>query len=206
VSQRILIVDRTAGVRSTLAVALRGSGYEVAHAGNARQCLARLAGGAPSLVLLDYAMPAAEGLRCREILSRHPASATQKLVVLTPTDDTRFAARSVDALAVVPKPADGDGIVELVERYLRPPRTRPKKRTPRSDVARAPRAVPASQTMRVRWQTPPAVRAAQEASLRAQQLMRRTSALLRYSKWVIDDWRRLSVARTFAGALAPPLR
>jgi two-component system phosphate regulon response regulator PhoB len=133
VSRRILIVDGNPGGRSTLAaVALRGSGYEVAHAGNALQCIAQLSVRTPSLVLLDYAMPAAEGLRFREILSRHPASPANKLIVLTPTDDTSFAARSVDALAVVPKPADGEELVALVGRYLRRlARRRRYRETPR---------------------------------------------------------------------------
>ena len=58
---RILIVDDDAGLRQSLALLLRESGYEVAAEGDPEQALARAASDPFELILCDVRMPRMSG-------------------------------------------------------------------------------------------------------------------------------------------------
>jgi two-component system, OmpR family, response regulator MprA len=64
---QVLIVDDDAGVRDSLALLLKASGYEVSTATNGVEALVLLKSGLPAVVLSDLNMPEMSGY---ELLSR----------------------------------------------------------------------------------------------------------------------------------------
>jgi len=64
--QRVLVVDDEAGVRSFMADALCGAGYNAVEAADVGVALRMLEADAPDLLLTDYSMPGMNGLELAE--------------------------------------------------------------------------------------------------------------------------------------------
>jgi CheY-like chemotaxis protein len=64
---QVLIVEDDAGVRNSLALLLKASGYEVSTATNAVEALVLLKSGLPAVLLSDLNMPETSGF---ELLSK----------------------------------------------------------------------------------------------------------------------------------------
>jgi two-component system response regulator MtrA len=83
--RRVLLVEDDARVRRVLRLALEDEGFTVLEAADGRQCLERLAEGAPDVVLLDLMLPGKGGIDvCKEIR----AESGVPIVMLTAKGDT----------------------------------------------------------------------------------------------------------------------
>jgi CheY-like chemotaxis protein len=116
---RVLVVDDTADVRESVALLLRGEGYNVDRATDGREalrCLRR--GGRPALILLDLMMPRMDGWAFLREKSRDPALADIPVVILTSADDEHHEAAAVlGADSFLQKPVGADDLLGAVRRY-----------------------------------------------------------------------------------------
>lgn len=113
---RILVVDDEWLVRWSVTEALRGRGFEVDEASDARSAVQALDHGC-DLVLLDLHLPDSEDLRVLSLIRTR--SATLPVIVMT-AFATREIVEEAAALgaAVVHKPFELDGLATAVERTL----------------------------------------------------------------------------------------
>lgn len=78
--RRILLVDDNVEVRTLYAGLLRGNGYRVALAGNAKEAIRKASVLAPDLILMDLSMPGTSGIEATKQLKRDDD--TNKIPVL----------------------------------------------------------------------------------------------------------------------------
>ena len=86
-AKRILVADDSQTIRTLLATALRGSGYDVTTAGDGTEAYALGRAGGFDLVIIDQLMP---GLLGVEVIERwHEEGVDTDVLVLTGVDDDR---------------------------------------------------------------------------------------------------------------------
>jgi CheY-like chemotaxis protein len=115
---RILLVEDDPALRSALAEVLRERGYHVTCAADGRDALAQLDGEAPSVILLDLAMPVMDGWTFRAVQRRDPRYAAIPTVVLSASlsaADPRSLA-TLEPDAALSKPFEIERLIETVQR------------------------------------------------------------------------------------------
>jgi two-component system, NtrC family, nitrogen regulation response regulator NtrX len=113
-SERILIVDDEAGIRSTLAGILEDEGYGVAAVGTAAEATARLGAESFDAVLLDLWLPDRDGLELLSELREQP------VIVISGhgTVDTAVKATRLGAYDFLEKPLSLSRVVVTVQNAL----------------------------------------------------------------------------------------
>jgi CheY-like chemotaxis protein len=116
-SARILLVEDDPALRSALAEVLREYGYDVACASDGRDALAQLDGQAPSVILLDLAMPVMDGWTFRAMQRSNPRFARIPTVILSASlsSDPRSLA-ALEPAAALAKPFEIGRLIETVQR------------------------------------------------------------------------------------------
>jgi DNA-binding response OmpR family regulator len=118
----VLVAEDDASSRYRLQVALRAWGYEVTTVANGRQAIAQLArADGPSLAIVDWSMPEADGLEvCRAIRSQ-PDSRYVYAILLTAHDQEEDVITGLDAGAddYVTKPFSLRELTSRVRAVLR---------------------------------------------------------------------------------------
>ncbi|MBI3530211.1 MAG: sigma 54-interacting transcriptional regulator [Betaproteobacteria bacterium] len=119
-SQRILIVDDEADIRSLLREVLSDEGYEIELAADAAQAYASCARRNPDLVLLDIWMPDTDGITLLREWSRGPTMADCPVVMMSGhgTVETAVEAIRLGAFDFVEKPLSLAKLLRTVERAL----------------------------------------------------------------------------------------
>lgn len=119
-SQRILIVDDEAAIRSLLREILSDEGYEVEFAADAAQARASCARRNPDLVLLDIWMPDTDGITLLRDWSRDPTMAHCPVVMMSGhgTVETAVEAIRLGAFDFVEKPLSLTKLLHTVKRAL----------------------------------------------------------------------------------------
>ncbi|WP_225205844.1 response regulator transcription factor [Novosphingobium huizhouense] len=114
---QVLVVDDEASIRALLAGALRGAGYAVDEAGDARTAIAAHHAGGHALVLLDLGLPDRDGLELVPLLKRAGAA----VVVVSARDAVaeKVAALDLGADDYVTKPFDPAEVLARVRTALR---------------------------------------------------------------------------------------
>ncbi len=114
----ILVIEDDPGLRAALTEALEESGYEVACAGDGKDALAQLeASPAPSVILLDLAMPVMDGWTFRAAQRRDPRFAAIPTVVLSGSIAAdAYALDGLDPAAALAKPFDLERLIATVQR------------------------------------------------------------------------------------------
>jgi CheY-like chemotaxis protein len=116
---RILLVEDDPALRGALAELLQEIGYEVTCAEHGADALAQLdASPAPSMILLDLAMPVMDGWAFRSAQRRDPRLAAIPTVILSASlsADPR-ALEGLDADATLAKPFSLERLIETVQRF-----------------------------------------------------------------------------------------
>ena len=116
---RIMVVDDEEGMCDFLRYLLEGEGYEVEHANNATDALAKLEKKPFHLVLADIKMPGMDGLE----MLRRIKEMDEQIVVIVMTGyaslDTAIRAIKYDAYNYITKPfEDPDAVLAAVESGL----------------------------------------------------------------------------------------
>jgi CheY-like chemotaxis protein len=115
---RILLVEDDPALRCVLSELLEENGYEVACATDGRDALAQLGTApAPSVILLDLAMPVMDGWSFRAEQRRNPRLAAIPTVVLSGSlgADPR-ALEGLDVAATLAKPFEIELLIATVRR------------------------------------------------------------------------------------------
>ncbi|HEV8646429.1 MAG TPA: sigma 54-interacting transcriptional regulator [Burkholderiales bacterium] len=119
-SQRILVVDDEADIRSLLREILSEEGYEIEVAADAAQACASRARQNPDLVLLDVWMPDTDGITLLREWSRGPTTVDCPVVMISGhgTVETAVEATRLGAFDFVEKPLSLAKVLRTVERAL----------------------------------------------------------------------------------------
>ncbi|QBX54224.1 response regulator [Nocardioides seonyuensis] len=109
---RVLIVDDEPGIRETLAITLRASGYDIDTASDGEDALARAGGTEPDIVVLDLGLPDLDGI---QVIAQLRAISQAPILVLSGRTDSADKVDALDAGAddYVTKPF---GMDELLAR------------------------------------------------------------------------------------------
>ena len=86
--KRLLVVDDEPNLLRAVAAVLRGEGFEVTTARNAREALLTVAESLPDLIVSDVRMPGMDGYALARQLRQAPHSALIPIVFLTAKDET----------------------------------------------------------------------------------------------------------------------
>jgi two-component system, chemotaxis family, chemotaxis protein CheY len=119
----ILLVDDDSAIRLCLDDCLRDAGYVVTLARNAAEALLRVCQERPSVMLVDMLMPGMDGRALIEACRRLPGCGQIPTVLMSASSP---ATGELDKLAVegfVAKPFDLTGLLEVIDRAVRKPRT-----------------------------------------------------------------------------------
>jgi DNA-binding NarL/FixJ family response regulator len=87
-AKRLLVVDDEPNLLRAVAAVLRGEGFDVATARNAREALLIIAESRPDLIVSDVRMPGMDGYAFARQLRRSPHSALIPIIFLTARDET----------------------------------------------------------------------------------------------------------------------
>ena len=113
---RILVAEDDSYAATMYKAALESNGHEVNLTYDGQECLRRYHGGTYEVVILDYRLPALDGLKvARQILFANPK---QRIIFLS-----AYAAEAVaealedlgELIQILPKPFESAALVELVE-------------------------------------------------------------------------------------------
>jgi CheY-like chemotaxis protein len=121
----ILIVEDDKAIRDELAETLRSEGYKIAVASNGAHALAWLQKGlAPTVILLDLAMPVMDGWQFRAKQLEDPRYASIPVVLLTDVGRAGEAVEALHAAGCMRKPFAVDPLLDILD-HCNPSRSTP---------------------------------------------------------------------------------
>ena len=112
----VLVVDDDATIRMVVREALEDEGCAVREAADGREALALLDEETPDVIVLDMRMPVLDGWGFAREYRKRPGPHAP-IVVLTATRDAAAWAAEVHADAVVGKPFEVDGLLDVLRRF-----------------------------------------------------------------------------------------
>ena len=113
----VLVIDDDWRVRELVQLALEESGLSVKTAADGTRAIALMRGERPGVLVLDLALPGADGLAVAKAL-REVYGNNVPIVVVTADSEARTKADSIGAVGYLGKPFDIDELTQLVERAL----------------------------------------------------------------------------------------
>ncbi len=120
-SQTVLVVDDSVSMRQMVTFTLKGAGYEVVEAGDGKEAVAKLNGGAkPNLVITDLNMPNMDGIELiKEIRSMAAHKFTPVLMLTTESADSKKKeGQSAGATGWIVKPFNPDQMIATIKKVL----------------------------------------------------------------------------------------
>ncbi len=121
-SKSILIVDDSFSLRQTLAIALRGAGYEVIEAVDGKDALGKLDGRKFNLIISDVNMPNMDGISFVKAAKLLPDYRFTPIIMLTTEGDERKKqeGKAAGVRAWVVKPFQPPALLDAVARLVSP--------------------------------------------------------------------------------------
>jgi CheY-like chemotaxis protein len=113
---RVVVIDDDADILESIAIVLRGAGYDAQTESNGAAALEQIRQGAPCLILLDLMMPGMNGWQFRAEQMRDAAIASIPTIVMTGFPAAENAS-SLGAAACLKKPIDLDELLDTVGRF-----------------------------------------------------------------------------------------
>lgn len=92
-----MVVDDELGVLRTIKLALESEGFEVIEASSGKECLEKLDGEKPDLILLDVMMPKIDGWEVCKKIKENEKTASIPVVMLTVLSMDKHKLRSFDS-------------------------------------------------------------------------------------------------------------
>jgi len=121
-SKTILIVDDSYSLRQTVALALRGAGYEVLEAVDGKDALTKLDGRKINLVISDVNMPNMDGISFVKAAKLLPAYRFTPIIMLTTEADKNkvLEGKAAGVRAWVVKPFQPPALLDAVAKLVAP--------------------------------------------------------------------------------------
>ncbi|QSI76370.1 MULTISPECIES: response regulator [Niveibacterium] len=121
-SKTILIVDDSFSLRRTLAIALKGAGYDVIEAGDGKEALGCLDGRKFNLIISDVNMPNMDGISFVKAAKQLPNYRFTPVIMLTTeTDQSKIAeGKAAGVRAWVVKPFQPPALLDAVAKLIAP--------------------------------------------------------------------------------------
>jgi DNA-binding response OmpR family regulator len=122
-SSRILIADDEPGLVRVLQMHLESRGYEVCVALDGREALRQLDIARPDLIILDVAMPYADGFEVLEVIRASPDTREIPVIMVTAKDRDSDIVQGwrTGADCYLTKPIDVAELTAFVDRIMNPP-------------------------------------------------------------------------------------
>jgi two-component system chemotaxis response regulator CheY len=121
-AKTIMIVDDSPSLRSVVAIALKGAGYEVIEAGDGKEGLSRLDGKKVNLIISDVNMPGMDGISMAKEIKQMPNYKFTPIIMLTTESgaDMKTAGKEAGVKAWVVKPFKPDQMLDAVSKLVMP--------------------------------------------------------------------------------------
>lgn len=120
-SKTILVVDDSVSMRQMVTFTLKGAGFEVVEAGDGKEAVGKLNGGAkPNLVITDLNMPNMDGISLiKEIRGMAAHKFTPVLMLTTESaDDKKKEGQAAGATGWIVKPFNPDQMLATIKKVL----------------------------------------------------------------------------------------
>lgn len=121
-SKTLLIVDDSLSMRQTLAIALRGAGYEVQEAVDGKDALSKLDGRKFNLIISDVNMPNMDGISFVKAAKALPNYKFTPIIMLTTESDASKvqAGKEAGVKAWMVKPFQPPALLDAVAKLVTP--------------------------------------------------------------------------------------
>jgi DNA-binding response OmpR family regulator len=118
--KKILIADDEPNIVRLLASRLKANGYEVVTASDAMQANMIARREKPALIILDYKMPAGDGLKLYDSLQKTSDVGSVPVIFISAhgSDEVKAQALKMGAIAFLAKPFDDKELLDIVKKEL----------------------------------------------------------------------------------------
>ena len=118
----IMVVDDSMSMRQTLAIALRGAGYDVVEAVDGKDALAKLDGRKLNLIISDVNMPNMDGLTFVKAAKLLPAYKFTPIIMLTTegSEAKKAEGKAAGVRAWVVKPFQPPVLLDAISKLILP--------------------------------------------------------------------------------------
>mgnify|MGYP003534454635 FL=1 len=118
---KIMVIDDSNTIRKSAEMFLTKAGYQVVCIEDGFEALTRINEEDPDLVFIDVLMPKIDGLQACQVIKRSPKFKNTPVIFLSSKDSQFDKARGfmMGATDYLTKPFTKDGIIEIVNRYVK---------------------------------------------------------------------------------------
>lgn len=120
-AKTVLVVDDSPTMRQMVAFTLTNAGYQVVEAGNGKEAVGKVNGGAkPDLVVTDLNMPEMDGITLIKEIRKMPALKFTPILMLTTeaSDDKKKAGQAAGATEWIVKPFNPEQMMAVIKKVL----------------------------------------------------------------------------------------
>ncbi|GJL69779.1 MAG: response regulator [Nitrospirales bacterium] len=117
----VLVVDDSVSMRQMVSFTLTGAGYEVVEAGDGKEAVDKLNGGAkPNLVITDLNMPNMDGIALIKAVRGMPSHKFTPILMLTTesSEDKKKEGQNAGATGWVVKPFNPEQMLATIKKVL----------------------------------------------------------------------------------------
>ena len=121
-SKKIMVVDDEESLLELLRGILEAEGYEVITVASGQECLSKLKGVKPDLIIMDMMMPGMSGRETTEKIRSDPKTRDIKVAFLTVAKFSETGMKSLKDMKVVEyinKPFDNADLLEKIKRIIK---------------------------------------------------------------------------------------
>jgi two-component system chemotaxis response regulator CheY len=120
-AKTVLVVDDSPTMRQMVAFTLTSAGYQVVDAGNGKEAVGKVNGGAkPDLVVTDLNMPEMDGITLIKEIRKMPALKFTPILMLTTeaSDDKKKAGQAAGGAGWIVKPFNPEQMMAVIKKVL----------------------------------------------------------------------------------------
>ena len=117
----VLVVDDSPTMRQMVAFTLTGAGFQVIEAGNGKEAVGKIAGGAkPDLVVTDLNMPEMDGISLIKEIRKMAALKFTPILMLTTesADDKKKEGQAAGATGWIVKPFNPEQMLKVIAKVV----------------------------------------------------------------------------------------
>jgi CheY-like chemotaxis protein len=124
-NKTILIVDDDEKNRKLLKYILNNSGYNTLEVADGESALAEVRKSLPDLILMDYRLPGIDGITASKLLKSEENTAKIPIIMVTASamgGDKERILKESGCEAYISKPINIHEVLEIVKKYIGPPK------------------------------------------------------------------------------------